>query len=327
MWSLILKNAKGNFSELEKLLEGVDDKYLPGGFYFPRADVPNALYEELWLLIRSSLRGWPEDGKTETGGFDIIEDGNHENYQYRLWVKPLVTPTPSQASSWKGLLIKPETIAENWKTPEDFEEHKKRREQLNRLHDAYPDTTVKNRWGRDSIEEDPKYTPYREEYDEWVKDNMKPESEREAKFSTKGRIGNRIPESFVAGGKLGETSPVSPHVDKEAWDKAHKGHFKLKVFHKKKQIININIQLKLGIKPPPRNPWSYGHRHKLSMREGKEVTNASIAWNKYWKEYEKYQKSEEYKAQGQLQKALMKVFGLAREFEIDREDTIDSLFE
>ena len=169
MWMTILKNAKGNFVELEKMLEGVDSKYLKGGFYFPRSDLPNKVYEELWAFIKKNMGrlDWNKEIH-DKGGFDAYPqvNGNNdysktpENYAYSLKMRPMIPPTRKQASTWKGLLIRPETIAENWKNPEDFEEHNRRRKELNSLHDVYPDITVKNRWGRDSIEEDPKYAPY-----------------------------------------------------------------------------------------------------------------------------------------------------------------------
>jgi hypothetical protein len=324
MWMTILKSAKGHFIELEKMLRGVDRKYLRGDVYFPREETPS-FYEELWTIIRKQLRltfsqsQWgqlnPPSVIKET--FRVLPEdrkGHAKKYTVRLNMKSLITPTPKQAASWKGIMLKPEAVKSNWKSPEAMEEGKKRKRELDELTATYTEPYLAPTFSRRMKEKTrvmPQHVEFvaqqKKQYEEWVKENMIPESERVDEFSTHGRISNKPPSTW-------DMSTVSSSVDKGAWEKAHTGHFILMVYNEKgNKILNIQIRLNVGFKPPPRNPWSFPSTSDMSLAELQKYKKSQKDWNLYWKEYVGHQKSDEYKEQTKIQKALLKVFDILSE--------------
>ena len=224
MWMTILKNAKGHFVELERMLKGVDRKYIKGDLYFPR-DKSLDFYENLWRLIQQEVRR-----KTGFGAFGMFADDSPnkmrfnivtnrpatknkparreiQEYTVSLKVKPLITPTKRQAAGWKGMTIKPQEIEGNWKTPEAAEEYKKMRGELAKLKELYTEEYFKpSRYGgrgdfdtRIKPAHESFYNSKIEEFNEYIKENMVSEEERKDEHSRLPRIGNRLPVNIDEG--------------------------------------------------------------------------------------------------------------------------------
>jgi len=320
MWMAILKNAKGNFVELETMLEGVDSKYLKGGLYFPRSDLPKKVYEELWFFIKKNMgRMRYHIGLHDKGGFDVYPqvNGNNdysktpENYAYSLKIRPMVPPTLRQTASWMGALVKPENVLSNWKTPDKYEEYKSRLQQLQGFKDAFPDITVPHRYRDDTFEENPRYTPYREEFDEWVKENMieNPKKDQTIRFNLPHQETHTLPafggsksRAFRTGEDRSGSALVNNLREKqtehqaykegregtidnlksfkmpnqEEWDAVHSGYFILKVYHNKKRIINVDLRLNVGFKMPPVNLNIIYKEWKSLDEEGKRLSTGTI---------------------------------------------------
>ena len=376
----ILKNAKGNFVKLERLLEGVDSKYLKGGFYFPRSDLPDNVYDELWAVIKREMGEFRQKGELKTGGFDAYPqvDGNNdysktpENYTYKLKIKTMVPPTLQQKASWEGALVKPEYVKDNWKKPDSFEEYEKRLRQLEEFKRAFPDIPPTSRFG--SPKENPRFTRWRKEFDEWVKENMveNPKKDATMRNNPMANVGLGVQQhrkrgrglfEDIHGVGVEETDELtgkkrkytSRHLpfdlsqstrkpSQKEWDAVHSGFFILKVFHKKAQMININIKLDTGFRMPPTNMnllWDKEKNRpsKLSQKKpnpnqrlGDNTPNetgwnqTNLDWRQWYADYDKHTETKDYANQVKLQKALASIFDLAQNYKTEADETLTSLF-
>lgn len=310
--SIILKSGKAHLLELDRMLRGIDKKFFRGDIYFPRNESDD-FYNGLWEEIKRSMKSYG-DGKTVKvkRRYSVIEDRKLKEYTLRINARPLLADaTLAEQITWGGALVKPEIIPENWAGGQG--DITRFRNLNNQIEEA------KNKQASKEY-----IIELEEERHKFLTENfmarkpkiargigVKGDDKRVVPIFSPSNMKNRLESMGL------DISDVSNFVNEEKWKEAHTGHFILMLYKDGRKIINIQLRLNVGYKPPPTNPYYYekvaqqrGGWNKIDRETFRKWQEAQAAWIRYWKEYDAYMESEDAETQVKIQDALDKVFDI-----------------